>query len=167
MLIRLFLLFTIVPAVELFLLLQLGALIGPFPTFMIVVLTGMVGAYLAKREGLGVMMELREELQRGIPPGHRLAEGVLVLVGGVLLVTPGVLTDLTGFALIFPLTRRWLAPRLVQAVLSRVDVKLGSEVDAMGDDVGYEGPVRRREPHRPQQTSHAPTPFSSPFDDLP
>lgn len=152
MLLRLFLLFTIVPAVELFLLLQLGAWIGPLSTFLIVVTTGMVGAWLAKREGYGVLTELRDELQQGIPPGSRIAEGVLVFIGATLLVTPGVLTDLTGFAFIFPVTRRWLAPRLVEAVASRVDVQIGAPRPSGG------GPAPRQD---------HPTPFSSPFDDLP
>ena len=96
----------VIPAVELFLLLQLGAWMGPWQTFALVVVTGTVGAWLAKREGLGVLTSLRDELAQGLPPGSRLAEGALVLVGGILLITPGVLTDLTGFLFIAPPTRR-------------------------------------------------------------
>lgn len=151
---RLFLLLTVVPAVELFLLLQLGALLGPWQTFAVIVITGFAGAWLAKREGLGVLADLRAELQSGLPPGSRIAEGVLVLAGGLLLVTPGVLTDLMGFAMIFPPTRRWLAPRAVRYVASRFDVAtLGPEVRS---ERGGASPQPQHE-----------TPFANPFDDLP
>ena len=153
----------VIPAVELFLLLQLGAWMGPWQTFALVVVTGTVGAWLAKREGLGVLTSLRDELAQGLPPGSRLAEGALVLVGGILLITPGVLTDLTGFLFIAPPTRRWLAPRVVRAITSRIDfVTLGAEAQA--DRTPGPGPTRRRQV---RSGSNESTPFSSPFDDLP
>jgi UPF0716 protein FxsA len=145
---RLLLLFTVVPALELFLLLQLGAWLGAWQTFLLVVVTGTVGAWLAKREGLGVLRQLSVEIQQGIPPGERLAEGLLVFAGGLLLVTPGVITDLTGVLFIFPPTRRWLAPRLVRAVTSRFDFASFGPGASSG--------------RAPQNN-----PFASPFDDLP
>lgn len=120
---RLFLLFTVVPAIELFLLLQLGAWMGPLPTLLLILTTGLLGASLARQEGLSVLFQLSQEAQRGLPPGDRLAEGALIVAGGLLLVTPGVLTDLTGFLLIFGPTRRRIAPALVRAVASRVTVQ--------------------------------------------
>ena len=150
---RLLLLFTVVPAVELFLLLQLGSLIGPLWTFVIVVVTGTIGAWLAKREGLGLLSTLSEELNNGIPPGNRLMEGVLVVVGGILLITPGVFTDITGFLLIAPPSRRFLAPRVLSYLASRFQIT-GS--------VGHQG-VRQS---RPSPDGTAPTPFANPFDDL-
>ncbi|MCB9678427.1 MAG: FxsA family protein [Alphaproteobacteria bacterium] len=152
---KLILAFTVIPAVELFLLLQIGAWLGPWQTFLIVVGTGTLGAWLAKREGLGVLSQLSEELRNGLPPGSRLAEGVLVLAGGLLLITPGVLTDLAGFLFIAPPTRRWLAPRVVNAIASRFDfVELGPGRSSSGG-----GPQPTLEdPHHP---------FSNPFDDLP
>ena len=146
---RLLLLFTLVPAVELWLLLQIGALLGPTPTFLLIVLTGTVGAWLAKREGLGVLQTLREELHKGLPPGSRLMEGALVVVGGLLLVTPGVFTDLVGFLLIAPPSRRWFAPRALNWLATRFEI------------TGQVGPIRHDSP------AQQPTPFSNPFDDLP
>lgn len=147
---RLLLLFTVVPAVELWLLLQIGAVLGPTNTFLLIVVTGTLGAWLAKREGLGVLRTLTEELHKGIPPGSRLMEGALVVVGGLLLVTPGVFTDLTGFFLIAPPTRRWLAPRALKALADRFEIR------------GEVGPARHRK--HPDDAGH--TPFSNPFDDL-
>jgi UPF0716 protein FxsA len=111
---RLLLAFTLIPLVEAWLLLQIGLQLGPMPTLALMLLTGVLGAWFAKREGINVLRQLVAEVQRGIPPGDRLMEGALVLVGGVLLITPGVLTDLTGLLLIVPWTRRWLAPRLLR-----------------------------------------------------
>lgn len=166
MLWKLLLAMTVIPAVELFILLQLGSLIGPLETFLIIVVTGTIGAFLAKREGLGVLTTLKAELAQGLPPGSRLAEGVLVLAGGLFLLTPGVLTDLAGFLFIAPPSRRWLAPRLVRWVVARVDfVQVGSETH----DSFYEGEptVRPRQRPRVRQGHPGESPFSSPFDDLP
>lgn len=107
-----FLLFTLLPALELYLLLQIGSVVGPASTVAVILLTGAVGAWMAKREGLSVLRKLQEEVQTGLPPGSRLTEAALVVAGGLLLVTPGVLTDLAGFAMIVPLTRPFLAKRL-------------------------------------------------------
>lgn len=116
MLARLFLLMTIVPVVELYLLIQLGARIGPVPTVALVVFTGLLGATLARREGLKAFRELQESLRMGVPPAEGLLNGALIVLGGVLLITPGVLTDLLGVALLVPPSRRkvarWLRRRL-------------------------------------------------------
>lgn len=110
MLLRLFLLFTILPSFELWLLFQVKEQLGLLETLWLVILTGIVGASMAKRQGLMVLQELQEQSKQGIPPTQTLVEGVLVLVGGVLLVTPGILTDAFGFSLIIPFTRRVWAP---------------------------------------------------------
>ena len=110
MLLRLFLLFTILPSFELWLLFQVKDQIGLLETIWIVVITGMVGASMAKAQGLMVLQDLQEQSKKGIPPTQTLVEGVLVLIGGVLLVTPGILTDAFGFSLIIPFTRRLWAP---------------------------------------------------------
>ena len=146
---KLFLLFTLVPAIELYLLLQIGAWLGPTYTFVLIVVTGAIGAWLAKREGVGVLQTLSVELRNGIPPGARLMEGALVVMGGILLITPGVFTDLTGFLLIAPPTRRWLAPRAVAWLMTKFELRGGFGAGQSTDPNG------------------GPTPFSNPFDDLP
>ena len=152
---RLFLLFTLVPAFELWLLLQIGARLGATQTFLLIVVTGTVGAWLAKREGLGVLQTLTSELHQGVPPGSRLMEGAMVVVGGLLLVTPGVFTDLLGFALIAPPSRAWIAPRALAWLSERVQVQ------------GSVGPIRHASPPKRTGPNDPDTPFSNPFDDLP
>ncbi|MFO7816040.1 MAG: FxsA family protein [Halanaerobiales bacterium] len=103
--IRLLLLFTIVPIVELALLIEIGSYIGVLPTIFLVAITGIVGVTLARKQGLIVVTKIRRKLSRGEIPTSDLIEGLLILIGGVTLLTPGVLTDITGFLLILPFTR--------------------------------------------------------------
>ena len=112
MLLRLLLLFVAVPLVELALLLKIGSVAGWWPTFLLVLLTGAVGAWLARREGLRCLQRVRRNLEAGELPGDPLIDAVMILVAGVLLVTPGVLTDLLGFALLLPVFRRVIKRRL-------------------------------------------------------
>jgi UPF0716 protein FxsA len=109
---KLFLLFTLVPLVELYLLLFMAARVGFWPTVGLVLVTGLLGAMLARREGLRVLGTWKQTLARGQMPAEGLLGAVLVLVGGVLLVTPGILTDLVGFLLLIPPTRRIIAVRV-------------------------------------------------------
>ncbi len=103
--IRLLLIFTIVPIVELALLIEIGSYIGILPTVFLVAITGIVGVTLARNQGLIVVTKIRNKLASGEIPTSDLIEGLLILVGGVTLLTPGVLTDITGFLLIIPFTR--------------------------------------------------------------
>lgn len=123
------------PSLELFLLLQLGAWMGPTLTFLVILFTGGLGAWLAKREGWNVLRTLRDELKSGMPPGSRLMEGALVVAGGLLLLTPGVFTDLTGFLLIAPPTRAFIATVSLEALLAffQIDARVDmSRVKASG-----------------------------------
>ncbi len=105
----LFLLFTVVPLVELWLLLWIGDRVGFWPTVGIVLATGLVGATLAKHEGLRVVRRWQEATAQGALPEDGVLGGVLILVGGVFLITPGVLTDAAGLLLLVPPTRRFVA----------------------------------------------------------
>ena len=105
MLPTLILIFVLTPIIELFLLIELGRVIGTWNIIFIVVVTGVVGAMLAKSQGLSVLRGMQMDLMNGILPADRLFDGALVLVGGVLLITPGVITDLLGFILLIPFTR--------------------------------------------------------------
>jgi len=118
MLAKLFLLFTVVPLLELFLLLQLGQRIGVEATVLLVLTTGVLGAVFAKLEGLRVLTTWRTALAQGRLPPDGVLSGVLVLLGGAFLVAPGVLTDVTGLLLLIPPSRRWIA-RLIKHRLER------------------------------------------------
>jgi len=125
MFLRLLFLMTVVPAVELYLLIQIGSWLGGLETVLLIVVTGMVGAAMAKREGLGVLRTIQDQLAAGSVPTSELAEGVLVLVGGILLMTPGVLTDAFGLVLIAPWTRRPMAVRLKEWAKARSTIDTG------------------------------------------
>ncbi len=112
--------FVVIPLVELYLLLWLGSLIGFWPTVAITVVTGVLGGSLAKREGLRVYRQWRDALDEMRAPETGIVEGVLVLLGGALLITPGVLTDITGVLLLLPPTRRPIAARVRRAVDARL-----------------------------------------------
>ena len=101
----LFLLFTLVPAVELFVLIEVGQIIGAWDTIFIVVATGVIGAYMARTQGLLLWLNIQKEMARGRLPADHMIQGFLVFLGGVLLITPGFITDAFGLALVFPLTR--------------------------------------------------------------
>lgn len=115
---RLFLLFTLIPLVEVFLLVQVTRATSLATTFFFVIATGFLGAYFAKREGARVIREWQAATRSGRMPSEGILGGVLVLVGGTLLVAPGVLTDVVGLLLLIPPTRRAIAP-LVRRWLER------------------------------------------------
>ncbi len=102
----LLILFIVLPFVELYILIELGSSIGTLPTLGIVVLTGIAGAALAKHQGLSVLRRIQTEMSFGQMPEDVIFDGLLVLIGAVLLITPGILTDTTGFLFLIPVTRK-------------------------------------------------------------
>ncbi len=112
--------FTLIPIVEMFLLILLGDALGFWGTVSLVLITGIVGGALAKSEGLRVLRKWQGSLARGEMPEEGVVGGLLVLIGGVLLITPGVLTDVAGLLLLIPATRRWLAARIAKSVERRI-----------------------------------------------
>ena len=102
---QLLLLFIAVPLIEVLILIQLGSLFGFWPTISMVIGTGIVGAYLAKLYGLTIWYKIQEDLAAGRMPADKLIDGLLVLIGGVVLLTPGLLTDILGIMLLVPITR--------------------------------------------------------------
>lgn len=118
MLFRLFLLFTIIPLVELWLLFKLSEAIGFFTAIGLVIGTGIVGAALAKWQGLLALHRMQEQMRQGMLPAKAIGDGVMILVAGVLLITPGVLTDVVGLSLLIPPVRGGIR-KLLQAWLTR------------------------------------------------
>jgi UPF0716 protein FxsA len=117
---RLFLLFVGVPLLELFILFQVGQWVGLWPTIGLVVVTGMAGAALARLEGLRIIWKVRGELAKGKLPGGALLDGLAILIGGALLLTPGILTDLVGFSFLLPPSRKVLLGRIQKNFEARV-----------------------------------------------
>lgn len=112
MLIRLLLLFILVPAAELALLIEIGQLIGTLPTLGLIALTGILGAGLTRLQGLGVVRRMRREVHEGRLPAGSLIDGVIILIAGALLITPGLITDLVGFLCLVPAFRKLVKKQL-------------------------------------------------------
>ena len=117
---RLFLLFTVTPVVELALLIRVGQTLGVLPTVAIVVATGAAGALLARSQGLLALRRLQHALSAATSPGEEIFDGVMILIGGLLLLTPGFLTDLIGFAALLPGTRGVLKETVRRQVRRRI-----------------------------------------------
>jgi len=112
MLARLALLFVLVPILELAILVQLGRVMGLWPTLGLVLVTGVLGAVLTRAAGLRAYLSVQQELAGGRLPTKSLLDGLSILVGGAFLLTPGLLTDVVGFSLLFSPTRRWIQGRV-------------------------------------------------------
>jgi UPF0716 protein FxsA len=130
MFIRLLLLFTVVPLVELYLLISLGRVIGVATTVLIVIATGALGAILTRIEGLRVLKQVQSELAEGRMPTDRLLDGLLILIAGAVLLTPGLLTDLLGFFLLAPPGRRLIRNALSSAVRRKFSLEQATVIDA-------------------------------------
>jgi UPF0716 protein FxsA len=119
----LILVFLVVPLVELYVLIQVGSAIGTLNTIVLVILMGVVGGWLVKREGLGTLRRVQEQLGQGRVPAAELVNGFLILFGGALMLTPGFVSDILGLALLVPpvraLVRAGLARRLRLRVVGR------------------------------------------------
>jgi UPF0716 protein FxsA len=100
-----FLVFIVVPLVELAILIRIGMYIGFWRTVAIIIITGLVGAYLAREQGFWVIQAIQNDVASGIFPAERLFDGALILAGAVLLITPGILTDIAGILCLIPGTR--------------------------------------------------------------
>lgn len=105
MLFRLFLLFSVVPVIEIYLLIRVGRLVGPLPTVALLLAISMAGAWLVRHQGFQIMRRISDELAAGRLPAAQLLDGALVLAGGILLLTPGFFTDFVGLFFLIPITR--------------------------------------------------------------
>lgn len=123
MFLKLLILFIVIPIIEIAILVKIGSLLGFWPTMPIVIATGISGATLARIQGFLVLTRIRTELQMGRMPAGELIDGLLILIGGILLLTPGLLTDLMGFLMLIQSSRKlfkkWLGKRFRQWVQSR------------------------------------------------
>lgn len=115
----LFVVFLVVPVVELAVIIQVGHLIGTWNTIALLLLVSFGGAWLVKREGLGVLRRFRQQMDAGRVPGRELADGVLILFAGALLLTPGFVTDFLGLLLLLPPVRSAVRAGAMHRVMVR------------------------------------------------
>ena len=129
MAVALFVLFLVVPIVELAVIIQVGQAIGTLPTIALLIVMSVAGAWLMKREGLGVLRRAQLQVRSGRVPTREVADAFLIVLGGALMLTPGFLSDLVGVALLLPPVRAVVRPLL----LSRLQVMaLGAAVGPTG-----------------------------------
>jgi len=143
--------FVVVPLVEIWAILQVGQLVGPWWTIVLLVLDSMVGAWLIKREGGRAWAALREALQHGRMPAREIADGALILIGGTLMLSPGFVLDIAGIVLILPFTRP-VARRLLTKVVERrlvVAPTFGSPFGRPGAGPGFGTGFGPRDDGRP------------------
>jgi len=105
MLLKLFLAFTIIPIIEIYLLIEIGSMFGALTAVSLVILTGFLGAFLSRMQGLKTLFRIQESLREGRMPSGELLDALLIVIAGLVLLTPGLLTDSAGFLLLIPATR--------------------------------------------------------------
>ena len=116
---RIYFLFIAVPLAELYLLFQLADYTSGAFAFALVIVTGFVGASLARWQGLQTVRRIQSEMAQGQPPADALMHGLCILIAGALLITPGIMTDFVGFSLLIPPVRSWLARRIIRRYASK------------------------------------------------
>lgn len=146
-----------VPLIEIALFIQIGGVLGLWPTLAIVVLTAIAGTAMVRGQGMTVLRDLQHVLERGGDPARPLAHGAMILFSGALLLTPGFFTDAVGFALLVPQVRLWLFSRLRDRVAAHVVTRGGPAASRpRGDDI-IEG-----EGHEVDPDSFPPRPGAEP-----
>ena len=105
MFIKLLVIFVVVPVMELYILIETGRIIGVGTTLGLIIMTGVAGAWLARSQGLEILQRIQRDTASGQMPAQTLIDGALILVGGLLLLTPGFFTDALGFSFLIPLSR--------------------------------------------------------------
>jgi len=140
----LFLVVLIVPFAEIYLLLQVGGIIGALPTIFLVVLTALLGAFLLKQQGLATFQRFQLSLAQGEVPAYEIIEGPIILLGGLLLLTPGFITDILGFICLVPPLRRKIAQYLIEHHLIQT-VAGGFQRNKASDNNVLEGEFHKEE----------------------
>ncbi|PUA79297.1 FxsA family protein [Nocardioides currus] len=138
--------FVVVPLLEIFVLIQVGQVIGPWWTILLLVADSILGTWLIRREGGRAFAALREALGSGRMPARELADGALILVGGTLMLSPGFVTDLFGIVLILPFTRP-VARRVLTGIVTRRLVGAGAAAYVPGTTRPTDRPTNRQRPH--------------------
>ena len=118
---KLLILFVIIPVTELYILIEVGKRIGSLTTISIIIFTGILGAYLVKNQGFMILKKIQNDLNDGIMPGDSLIQGVMILAGGILLLTPGFVTDTVGFIFLIPASRNVIKKYLLKWLKGKIE----------------------------------------------
>lgn len=121
----LFLLFIIMPIAEIAVLIKVGGAIGAWTTIGIVILTAILGTFMLRQQGMATLNKAQQRMQQGEMPAHQMLEGLLLLIGGVLLLTPGFITDFFGFCTLVPFSRHFLAKKLAERSVGNMNIFVG------------------------------------------
>ena len=141
----LFLLFILVPLIEIYFFIKVGGIIGAVPTVFVVILTAIIGVGMLRVQGMNTLARFRNAVARGEPPAFELLEGIILLIGGALLLTPGFFTDTFGFLCLLRPSRMWLVHYIVKrAELSSAGFFVGGRKRNNRPDV-IEGKFRGRD----------------------
>lgn len=135
---RLFLLFFAVPFIDLMLLFRIGGRLGFFNTVALVLLTAVLGAWLTRLQGAGILQRITASLNQGKLPADEMVNGLFVFAAGLLLLTPGFLTDGVGFVFLMPPCRDFLKKHLMRMLKRHVDVRTFRGDDAFSSQTGRE-----------------------------
>ena len=117
---KILILFVIVPVTELYILIEVGKKIGSLSIIGIIILTGIIGAYLVKSQGFMILRKIQNDLNEGIMPGDSLIQGAIILAGGILLLTPGFVTDIVGFIFLIPVSRNIVKKYLLKWLQGKI-----------------------------------------------
>lgn len=129
----LFILFVVMPIAEIAVLIKVGGAIGGWTTIGIVILTAVIGTAMLRQQGMATLNKAQLRMQSGEMPAEQMLEGLLLLIGGILLLTPGFITDFFGFCTLIPISRRFLAAKLSAGVLSNMNIFVGGSQVNGGD----------------------------------
>lgn len=113
----LFVIFIVIPVIEITVLIEVGDQLGAFPTVALVILTAAIGASLVRSQGLQTLMSAQQKIQQGQQPGQEVIEGVMLAIAGIMLVTPGFVTDFLGLVLLLPFSRQFFARKLLERII--------------------------------------------------
>ena len=132
-----FVLFLVIPIIEIYLLIKVGEQIGALLTIFFVVLTAVIGAGLLRQQGLSTLARFQKNLSNGKIPAQELVEGILLAVGGALLMTPGFVTDTMGFLCLLPFSRKYIADNIIKRSSVKFSAGISGEFgNGMGGAAG-------------------------------
>ena len=141
-------LFLVVPVVEIYFLIEVGSVIGAPLTILLVVATAVIGAFLLRQQGMSTLARFQKNMASGALPAKEMMEGVLLVIGGALLMTPGFFTDTIGFLCLIPFTRQFMVNQIIKRSLFKAQSGMsGAHRSGVGDDI-IEGEYN----HKPTKT---------------